>query len=393
MPLALPICENNPSIRLPRHYEKPAAPDPASEHRTMTAEDPIIEEVEITGHIIDSLILPKVLDTITANGGKFRITNIVIGQARHDPSNAVVEVRAPNEDRMQHILAQIADHGAVPTTKQDCRLAAADMDGAFPEGFYSSTNQRTEIRLNGHWIEIADQEMDCGVVVEQRSRVSPKRESESRTDSSTWSARCIPMTEVEARNVDRHGPQRRPRHPGRTHRRAKRLRLHVERRVDREAERCPDPRNRPRPRGQPPQRRQDAHRRRPRHRPHRQRPRSVPTHPRRLRQQPLRRQRPGHARHRAIALRHQPRRPPRRRQHCRGRPRASPAGDQPHPPLRLDPRRRRPRRPHVRHHVRMREAQRRFPAGRQHPRRWPAARRHHRRAGSPTPNARAASAT
>ena len=36
----------------------------------MTAEDPIIEEVEITGHIIDSLILPKVLDTITANGGK-----------------------------------------------------------------------------------------------------------------------------------------------------------------------------------------------------------------------------------------------------------------------------------------------------------------------------------
>jgi lysine-ketoglutarate reductase/saccharopine dehydrogenase-like protein (TIGR00300 family) len=147
----------------------------------MTAEDPIVEEVEITGHIIDSLILPKVLDTITANCGKFRITSIAIGQARHDPSNAVVEVRAPSEERMQHILAQIADHGAVPTTKQDCRLAAADMDGAFPEGFYSSTNQRTEIRLNGHWIEIADQEMDCGVVV----------------DTATSAARCIPMTEVE----------------------------------------------------------------------------------------------------------------------------------------------------------------------------------------------------
>jgi lysine-ketoglutarate reductase/saccharopine dehydrogenase-like protein (TIGR00300 family) len=146
----------------------------------MTAENPIVEEVEITGHIIDSLILPKVLDTITANGGKFRITNIVIGQARHDPSNAVVEVRAPSDERMQHILAQIADHGAVPTTKQDCRLAEVDMDGAFPEGFYSSTNQRTEIRLNGHWIEIADQEMDCGVVV----------------DTAKSSARCIPMTEV-----------------------------------------------------------------------------------------------------------------------------------------------------------------------------------------------------
>src|SRR5438105_8952240 len=112
----------------------------------MTADDSVIEEVEISGHIIDSLILPKVLDTITANGGNFRITNISIGQARHDPSSAVVEVRAGSEERMQMILAQIADHGAVPTTKQDCRLIDADMDGAFPEGFYSTTNQRTEIR-------------------------------------------------------------------------------------------------------------------------------------------------------------------------------------------------------------------------------------------------------
>jgi hypothetical protein len=32
-------------------------------------EFPFVEEVEISGHIIDSLILPKVSDTITANGG------------------------------------------------------------------------------------------------------------------------------------------------------------------------------------------------------------------------------------------------------------------------------------------------------------------------------------
>src|SRR3954449_7848847 len=159
--------------------------------KLMNSTDPIVEEVEITGHIIDSLILPKVLDTITAGGGTFRITSIAIGQARHDPSNAVVEVRARSEERMQHILAQIADHGAVPTTKQDCRLVEADMDGAFPEGFYSSTNQRTEIRLNGHWIEVADQEMDCGVVVEQPTAVrgSP--------DPAPPTARCIPMTEVK----------------------------------------------------------------------------------------------------------------------------------------------------------------------------------------------------
>jgi lysine-ketoglutarate reductase/saccharopine dehydrogenase-like protein (TIGR00300 family) len=146
-----------------------------------TADFPFIEEVEISGHIIDSLILPKVLDSITVGGGMFRISQVTIGQGRHDPSYAVIEVRARTADAMQRILAQIADHGAVPTTKQDCRLTAADMDGAFPEGFYSTTNQRTEVRLGGQWIEIGDQEMDCGVVVDEVRRT----------------ARCIPMIDVK----------------------------------------------------------------------------------------------------------------------------------------------------------------------------------------------------
>ena len=35
------------------------------------------EDVEIRGHIIDSLILPKVLDLITSRGGTFRIQRMV----------------------------------------------------------------------------------------------------------------------------------------------------------------------------------------------------------------------------------------------------------------------------------------------------------------------------
>jgi len=170
------------------------------EHQSTPSDDTdseysIVEEVEISGHIIDSLILPKVLDAIMAYGGRFRITNITIGQSRHDPSYAVIEVRAATQAAMDRVLAQIADHGAAPTAKRDCRLVAADMDGAFPEAFYSTTNQRTEIRLGEHWVEVADQEMDCGIVVEDpRSGVSPKRDSESRRDSAT--VRCIPMIDV-----------------------------------------------------------------------------------------------------------------------------------------------------------------------------------------------------
>ena len=156
----------------------------------MTADDPIIEEVEISGHIIDSLILPKVLDTITAGGGKFRITKIAIGQARHDPSYAVIEVRAPRRRADATNPRPDRRPRRRPDHQQDCRLVDADMDGAFPEGFYSTTNQRTEIRLDGHWIEVADQEMDCGVVVE----TGQVRAGAS--DSHRNSPCCIPMTEV-----------------------------------------------------------------------------------------------------------------------------------------------------------------------------------------------------
>ena len=139
------------------------------------------EEVEVSGHIIDSLILPKILDLITSSGGSFVIRKISVGQGRNDPSFALLEVRAPNERCLDEILKQIGDHGAVSTSAQNCRLAPAEIDGVFPEGFYSSTNLESEVRLDGVWIPVADQEMDCGIVV----------------DLARKSARCVPMNEVQ----------------------------------------------------------------------------------------------------------------------------------------------------------------------------------------------------
>jgi hypothetical protein len=171
----------------------------------IAADDPFVEEVEVSGHIIDSLILPKVLDTIMAHGGGFRITSITVGQSRHDPSHAVIEVRAATREALDNVLAQIADHGAIPTANQDCRLVPADMDGAFPEGFYSTTNQRTEIRLGARWIEVADQEMDCGIVMEPAETASGTFSAEriaagtvgDDKASDTFLARCIPMIDVQ----------------------------------------------------------------------------------------------------------------------------------------------------------------------------------------------------
>ncbi len=141
----------------------------------------LTEDVEIQGHIVDSLLLPKVLDEILTHGGNYVIKDIRIGKRQADPSYARIEVRAPNQAILDEVLDSIHDHGAVPVTVQDCQVVDADMEGAFPEGFYSTTNFRTQVRLGGEWIEVEDQEMDCGILI----------------DPEGGAARCIPMTDVK----------------------------------------------------------------------------------------------------------------------------------------------------------------------------------------------------
>lgn len=144
------------------------------------------EDVQLSGHIVDSLILPKVLDLITAAGGSFKIKQITIGQARVDPSYALIEVSANSEQQLQGVLAQIYDHGATPTSQHDCQTVTADIDGAFPDGFYSTTNQRTEVRIARSWLPVSNQEMDCGIVLDRLTNDA----------HSAPKPRCIPMTDV-----------------------------------------------------------------------------------------------------------------------------------------------------------------------------------------------------
>src|SRR3954469_21715391 len=144
------------------------------------AHQAIVEEVEIQGHIIDSLLLPKILDEILMQGGTYVIKDIRVGQRQSDPSYARIEVRADSSDVLRGVLDTIHDHGAVPVTASDCTTVPGDIDGAFPEGFYSTTNYRTQVRLGGEWIDVEDQEMDCGVLI----------------DPEGAAARCIPMFAV-----------------------------------------------------------------------------------------------------------------------------------------------------------------------------------------------------
>ncbi len=138
------------------------------------------EEVEVRGHIVDSLLLPKILDRILQMGGTFEIRECRIGSRRIDPSYARVAIRAATAAEVGAIVGDLVEHGATPLDQEDAHAVAADIAGAFPDDFYSTTNQRTQVRLRGEWVDVDAQEMDCGIVVDPASKT----------------ARCMPMTDV-----------------------------------------------------------------------------------------------------------------------------------------------------------------------------------------------------
>jgi len=138
------------------------------------------EILELHGHIIDSLILPKVLDEIMDLDGTFEILDIRIGKRKTDPSSARLRVQARSPRRLEHILKRVARLGATPLATSDVRLVRAPRDGVFPTGFYSTTNLQTEIRFRGRWRKVRRIEMDCGIVVRP----------------SSGEARCTPMVHV-----------------------------------------------------------------------------------------------------------------------------------------------------------------------------------------------------
>jgi lysine-ketoglutarate reductase/saccharopine dehydrogenase-like protein (TIGR00300 family) len=130
------------------------------------------EQIELHGHIIDSLILPKVLDEILSHGGDFKILEIRIGQQRTDPSYARVEVSGPSPDVVDELVRRLRLHGAEVLREAEVQMAPAPADGVFPDNFYVTTNQQTYVRVEGHWIEVRPAIMDSGISVDPQSRTA-----------------------------------------------------------------------------------------------------------------------------------------------------------------------------------------------------------------------------
>ena len=123
------------------------------------------ETVELEGHIVDSLLLAKVLDLILEAGADYEIDEFQIGRTNTDPSHTRLEIRADDEAALESLLETLHVHGVNRVHLGDANVVAADRDGVLPHGFYSTTNLMTDVRLDGRWRAVENPEMDCGIVV------------------------------------------------------------------------------------------------------------------------------------------------------------------------------------------------------------------------------------
>jgi lysine-ketoglutarate reductase/saccharopine dehydrogenase-like protein (TIGR00300 family) len=130
-----------------------------------------IREVELQGHIIDSLTLTRALDKIMDLDGEFDIITFKIGEHKSDPSYVRFAVKGRDEAHLDTIMSNLHRLGAQVPEVEDALLGAADKDKVTPEGFYSTTNHPTFVHQRGAWIPVEGIEMDCMIVVRDNRAV------------------------------------------------------------------------------------------------------------------------------------------------------------------------------------------------------------------------------
>lgn len=125
--------------------------------------------IRLEGHLLDTGLINRALDTIVEGGGSFQVLNFNLGEQRQSTSTAEVKVSAPSHLVMEEILAQLIALGAVdlPQEERDAKLEPVQQNGVAPDDFYVTTIYPTEVRINGQWVRLQNHRMDGAIAITQ----------------------------------------------------------------------------------------------------------------------------------------------------------------------------------------------------------------------------------
>jgi len=136
-----------------------------------TTKNKLIEkEIEVEGHLIDSMILTRIWDRIIELGGDFETIEFRVGKHKTDTSYARILVKGRSPQHLENILREIYLLGAVPFRTAEVKTAPAPADKVFPDNFYSTTNNPTQVYFKGEWIEVEGIMMDKVIVIDPQAK-------------------------------------------------------------------------------------------------------------------------------------------------------------------------------------------------------------------------------
>ena len=131
--------------------------------------------VHLEGHLLDSGLVNRTLDTIVSGGGSFQVLKFDLGNQKQDISTAEVKVVAPDTSVMDDIMGQLIDLGAVslPRETTATTLETVTQDGVAPDDFYVTTIYPTEVLVGDHWYRVQGQRMDGAIAITENAANGP----------------------------------------------------------------------------------------------------------------------------------------------------------------------------------------------------------------------------
>ncbi|HEY8633420.1 MAG TPA: TIGR00300 family protein [Candidatus Dormibacteraeota bacterium] len=123
----------------------------------------------LTGHIIDSMMLPQVMDLVMDLGGNFNIEELKVGQHKTDTSICRMEIVASSAEQLDSIVRRARALGATAESEEPAQVEKVATEGVFPEGFYSTSNLPTEVLIGSRWVTVENIEMDCAIAIDAKA--------------------------------------------------------------------------------------------------------------------------------------------------------------------------------------------------------------------------------
>lgn len=128
--------------------------------------------IELRGHIVDSGILAKVMDTVVEYNGDFETQEFNLGRLKTDPSYARMKISASSLKDLNNLINELRRVGVVVLGEADASVERIKIDKVAPDGFYSTTNHPTYVHYKGVWIPVSNMKMDALISIDEKNKTA-----------------------------------------------------------------------------------------------------------------------------------------------------------------------------------------------------------------------------